>query len=166
MILAAKSKATFRAVAQAMRAPAVRKRAFDGLAHSNIDALTELWVRPALSLPAVAEDLRRFTLSLRTEVTTAAAARLYDFDKPTLIAWSADDVFFAQEDGARLAATIPNARHEVIAGRGPSRWSISPTGSPICCRRSRCAPEALRFATGTPRRNLVGIFAVGLRSRA
>lgn len=116
VILAAKSKATFRAVAQAMRAPAVRKRAFDGLAHSNIDALTELWVRPALSLPAVAEDLRRFTLSLRTEVTTAAATRLYDFDKPTLIAWSADDVFFAQEDGARLAATIPNARHEVIAG--------------------------------------------------
>lgn len=114
MILAAKSKATFRAVAQAMRAPAVRKRAFDGLAHSNIDAPTELWMRPALSLPAVAEDLRRFTLALRTEVTTAA--RLYDFDKPTLIAWSADDVFFAQEDGARLAATIPNARHEVIAG--------------------------------------------------
>jgi pimeloyl-ACP methyl ester carboxylesterase len=53
---------------------------------------------------------------MRTEVTTTVAARLYDFDKPTLIAWSADDVFFEQEDGARLAATIPNARLEVIAG--------------------------------------------------
>jgi pimeloyl-ACP methyl ester carboxylesterase len=116
VILAAKSKTVFRTAIQAMRAPIVRKRAFDGLAHSNIDELTELWVRPAMSLPAVAEDLRQFTLSLRTEVTTGVAARLPEIDKPTLIAWSADDVFFEQEDGARLAATIPNARLEIIDG--------------------------------------------------
>ncbi len=116
LLLAAKSKTLFRTAIQAVRVPAVRARAFNGLAHSNIDHLTKVWVRPALSLPAVAEDLRQFTLSMRTEVTTTVAARLYDFDKPTLIAWSADDVFFEQEDGARLAATIPNARLEVIAG--------------------------------------------------
>ncbi|EFG77047.1 hydrolase, alpha/beta domain protein [Mycobacterium parascrofulaceum ATCC BAA-614] len=116
VILAAKSKATFRGVAQAMRVPAARKRAFDGLTHRNIDDLTEAWVRPGLSDPAIAEDLRQFTLSLRTEVTAGVAARLPEFDKPTLIAWSADDVFFEQEDGARLAATIPNARLEVIDG--------------------------------------------------
>ena len=69
-----------------------------------------------LSDPAIAEDLRQFTLSLRTEVTTAAAARLAAFEKPALIAWSADDVFFALDDGERLAATIPNARLEVIEG--------------------------------------------------
>lgn len=116
VILAAKSKATFRAVAQAMRLPAARKRAFDGLAHRNIDELTEAWVRPGLSDPRIAEDLRRFTLSMRTEVTTGVAARLPEFGKPTLIAWSADDVFFEQEDGVRLAATIPHARLEVIEG--------------------------------------------------
>ncbi|HTX94844.1 MAG TPA: alpha/beta hydrolase [Mycobacterium sp.] len=116
VILAAKSKTTFRAVAQSMRAPAVRKRAFDGLAHCDIDDLTEAWVRPGLSNPAIAEDLRQFTLSLRTEVTTGVAARLPEFDKPTLIAWSADDVFFELEDGRRLAVTIPNARLEVIEG--------------------------------------------------
>jgi len=116
VILAAKSKTVFRTAMQAMRAPIARKRAFDGLAHSNIDELTELWVRPAMSLPAVAEDLRQFTLSLRTEVTTGVARRLPEIDKPTLIAWSADDVFFEQEDGARLAATIPNARLEIIEG--------------------------------------------------
>ncbi|MGN6338667.1 alpha/beta fold hydrolase [Mycobacterium sp.] len=116
LLLAAKSKTLFRTAIQAVRAPAVRARAFNGLAHGNIDDLTKVWVRPALSLPAVAEDLRQFTLSMRTEVTTTVAARLYDFDKPTLIAWSADDVFFEQEDGVRLAATIPNARLEVIAG--------------------------------------------------
>jgi pimeloyl-ACP methyl ester carboxylesterase len=116
VILAAKSKAMFRTVAQAMRAPAARKRAFDGLAYSNIDALSEEWVRPGLSDPAIAEDLRQFTLSMRAEVTTGVAARLPEFDKPTLVAWSADDVFFELGDGERLAATIPNARLEVIEG--------------------------------------------------
>jgi pimeloyl-ACP methyl ester carboxylesterase len=116
VILAAKSKAVFRTAIQALRAPIARKRAFDGLAHSNIDDLTEIWVRPALTDAAVTEDLRQFSLSLRTEVATGVAVRLPEFDKPTLIAWSADDVFFAQEDGQRLAATIPNARLEVIEG--------------------------------------------------
>ena len=116
VILAAKSKAFFRTAIQAMRAPAVRKRAFDGLAHHNIDDLTEIWVRPALSDRAVAEDLRQLTLSLRTDVTTGVAARLPEFDKPALIAWSADDTFFEVADGERLAATIPNAHLEVIDG--------------------------------------------------
>lgn len=87
-----------------------------GLSHHNIDHLTRAWVRPALSNPAIAEDLRQLSLSLRTEVTTAVAARLPEFDKPALIAWSADDVFFALENGQRLAATIPRARFEVIEG--------------------------------------------------
>jgi pimeloyl-ACP methyl ester carboxylesterase len=116
LILAAKSKTLFRAGVQAMRAPAARRRAFDGLAHRNIDDLTEIWVRPVVSDPAVAEDLRQFTLSLRTEVTTGVAARLPEFDKPALIAWSADDTFFELGDGERLAAIIPNARLEVIEG--------------------------------------------------
>jgi pimeloyl-ACP methyl ester carboxylesterase len=116
VILAAKSKMTFRTVAQAMRAPAVRKRAFDGLAHRNIDDLTEAWVKPGLSDPAIVEDLRQLSLSLRTEVTRGVAARLHEFDKPALIAWSADDTFFELGDGERLAATIPNARLEVIEG--------------------------------------------------
>jgi pimeloyl-ACP methyl ester carboxylesterase len=116
VILAAKSKPLFHTAIKAMRAPIARKRAFDGLAYSDIDALTKTWVRPAISDPAVAEDLRQFSLSLRTEVTTGVAARLPEFDKPALIAWSADDTFFELGDGERLAATIPNARLEVIQG--------------------------------------------------
>ncbi|KZS59756.1 alpha/beta fold hydrolase [Mycobacterium ostraviense] len=114
VILAAKSKPLFRAAIQSMRAPAARRRAYDNLAYADIDELTQAWVRPALSNPQVAEDLRQLSLSLRTEVTTGVAARLPEFDKPTLIAWSADDKFFAREDGERLAATIPNARFELI----------------------------------------------------
>ncbi|HTQ17333.1 alpha/beta hydrolase [Mycobacterium sp.] len=116
LILAAKSKTLFRTAAQAVRVPAARKRAYDGLAYTNIDDLTEAWVRPGLSNPAIAEDLRQFTLSLRTEVTTGVAARLPEFDKPALIAWSADDTFFELGDGKRLARIIPNARLEVIDG--------------------------------------------------
>ncbi|BBX98877.1 alpha/beta fold hydrolase [Mycobacterium lacus] len=116
VILAAKSKTLFRTAIQAMRAPAARKRAYGGLAHGNIDELTQMWVRPVLSNSAIAEDLRQFSLSMRTEVTMGVAARLPEFDKPTLIAWSGDDVFFEQEDGERLAATVPNARLEVIEG--------------------------------------------------
>ena len=116
VILAAKSKTLFRTAMQALRAPAARKRAYDGLAHRDIDDLTELWVRPVVSDPAVVEDLRQFTLSLRTEVTTGVAARLTEFDKPALIAWSADDTFFELADGERLAAIIPNSRLEVIEG--------------------------------------------------
>jgi pimeloyl-ACP methyl ester carboxylesterase len=116
VILAAKSKTVFRTAIQTMRASVARKRAFDGLAYRDIDDLTKIWVRPVLSDPAVAEDLRQFTLSLRTDVTTGVAARLPEFDKPALIAWSADDTFFELGDGERLAASIPNARLEVIEG--------------------------------------------------
>ncbi|KZS71956.1 oxidoreductase [Mycobacterium kansasii] len=116
VILAARSKPLFWAAIQTMRAPAARRRAYDDLAYADIDELTQAWVRPALSDPRVAEDLRHFSLSLRTEVTTGVAARLPEFDKPALIAWSADDKFFAREDGERLAATIPNARFELIEG--------------------------------------------------
>jgi pimeloyl-ACP methyl ester carboxylesterase len=116
VILAAKSKLLFRLAIQAMRLPVARKRAYGALAHRDIDDLAQEWVRPALSDAAVAEDLRQLTLSFRTEVTTGVAARLREFDGPALVAWSADDVFFPLEDGERLAATLPNARLEVIEG--------------------------------------------------
>jgi pimeloyl-ACP methyl ester carboxylesterase len=116
VILAAKSKALFKTAMQTMRAPVARRRAFDGLAYHNIDDLTEMWVRPALSNQAIAEDLRQFTLSLRTEVTAGVATRLPECTLPTLIAWSADDTFFEIGDGKRLAEIIPNARFELIDG--------------------------------------------------
>ncbi|QUR65836.1 alpha/beta fold hydrolase [Mycobacterium spongiae] len=116
VIVAAKSRALFRAAMQTMRASAARRRAYQGLAHADIDDLTRIWVRPALSDPAIAEDLRQLSLSLRPEVTTGVATRLPEFHKPTLIAWSEEDLFFPLSDGQRLAATIPNARFEVVPG--------------------------------------------------
>ena len=42
--------------------------------------------------------------------------RLKAFDRPALIAWSADDKFFPRADGERLASTIPGARFELVEG--------------------------------------------------
>jgi pimeloyl-ACP methyl ester carboxylesterase len=114
LILASRTQPTFRGALQALRSAAVRRRAFGALSHSDIDALVLQWVRPQLENPAVAEDLRRFTASLRRETSLDAAARLGGFTRPALVAWSADDEFFPVEDGRRLAAALPNAQLHVI----------------------------------------------------
>jgi hypothetical protein len=104
----------FTLAAQPMRLRLARHRAYSRLAHADIDDLAAEWVQPVLSDPMVRENLRTFTASLDQRTTLQAAERLPDVDLPTLIAWSADDVFFALDDGRRLADTIPNARLEVI----------------------------------------------------
>jgi pimeloyl-ACP methyl ester carboxylesterase len=114
LILASRTRPTFRSALQALRSAAVRRRAFGALSHSDIDALVLRWVKPALEVPGVAEDLRLFTASLRQETALSAAARLAGFTKPALVAWSADDAFFPLEDGRRLAAVLPNAELHVI----------------------------------------------------
>jgi pimeloyl-ACP methyl ester carboxylesterase len=53
-------------------------------------------------------------VELDRQTTVAAGARLPEFAKPALVAWSADDAFFPLEDGRRLAAALPDARLEVI----------------------------------------------------
>jgi pimeloyl-ACP methyl ester carboxylesterase len=116
LMLAAKTRATFRVALQPLRTAAARKQAFGALSHNDIDDLVVEWVKPALRNPAIADDLRRLTASLRQETTLNAGRRLGEFTKPALIAWSADDVFFPVEDGKRLAAELPNAQLEIIDG--------------------------------------------------
>jgi pimeloyl-ACP methyl ester carboxylesterase len=114
LIAAAKLPPAFAAALQPLRTRFGRSRAFGALAHADIDQLVVEWTRPALADADVREDLRRFTASMKQESMTRAAQRLPRFDKPALIAWSADDAFFPVEDGRRLAATLPNARLEAI----------------------------------------------------
>jgi pimeloyl-ACP methyl ester carboxylesterase len=114
LITAAKVPMLFRVAVQAMRSRMVRRRAYGALAHTNIDALSAEWTHRAVRDPAVAENLRRFTGSLNTQTTLDAAARLPEFTKPALIAWSVDDAFFPQSDGQRLADALPDSRLEYI----------------------------------------------------
>jgi pimeloyl-ACP methyl ester carboxylesterase len=115
-ILASRTRLMFRAALQPLRSAAARRRAYGALAHTAIDDLTAQWVRPALENPAVAEDIRKLTASMRQETSLDAAARLGGFTRPALVAWSADDAFFPVEDGRRLAAALPNAQLHVIEG--------------------------------------------------
>lgn len=115
--IAAKTSPTFRAAMQPMRTRFARQRAYGELAHLlDIDELAAGWVAPALRDSAIAEDARRLTASLDGQTALDAAARLGEFHKPALVAWSADDSFFPVEDGRRLAAALPDARLAVTPG--------------------------------------------------
>jgi pimeloyl-ACP methyl ester carboxylesterase len=115
-IAAAKLGPAFRAAAAPLRTRLGRKQAYGMLAHADIDRLAAEWLRPALTVNEIREDLRQFTASLRQESTLTAAERLPKFTKPALVAWSADDAFFPLQDGQRLVAALPNAKLEVIEG--------------------------------------------------
>jgi hypothetical protein len=114
LIAAAKFRPTFRAVTAPLRTKRVRRQGYGQLAHADIDHLVKEWVKPALANAGVREDLRRFTASLHRQSVVDAGARLPQFTKPALIAWSADDTFFALDDARRLAAALPQSRLEFI----------------------------------------------------
>lgn len=113
-IAAAKVPALWRIAVQGMRSRAVRRYSYAALAHTDLDALTVEWTHRAVRDRAIAENLRRFTGSLTKQTTLDAAARLPEFTKPALIAWSADDAIFPQSDARKLADALPHSRLEFI----------------------------------------------------
>jgi pimeloyl-ACP methyl ester carboxylesterase len=114
LIAAARTQPSFLAALQPLRTRFGRRRAFGALAHADIDELALEWLRPSLSDSGVRGDLRRFTGSLNRQSTVQAAARLPQFTKPALIAWSEDDEFFPLDDANRLASALPSSQLEVI----------------------------------------------------
>jgi pimeloyl-ACP methyl ester carboxylesterase len=115
-INAAKLGPAFRAITAPLGFKLVRRRAYGDLAHADLEPLVAEWVKPVLGDARVREDLRRFTASLHRDTTVKAGARLAEFTKPALVAWSADDAFFPVDDGCRLADTLPAARFRLIEG--------------------------------------------------
>jgi pimeloyl-ACP methyl ester carboxylesterase len=118
LVAAAKLPAGMKALMAPMRSARLRRSplAYGLLSHGDVDHLAKGWVQPALDDDAVREDLRRFTAALESSATMEAAERLAHFDRPVLIAWATDDRIFPLEDARRLAALIPGARLETIAG--------------------------------------------------
>jgi pimeloyl-ACP methyl ester carboxylesterase len=74
------------------------------------------YVLPLLQDGRIREDLRRLIPGLDKRYTLEAAERLPSFDKPVLLAWSAEDKLFPRSDAERLARTFPNARLEWVEG--------------------------------------------------
>jgi len=116
LIAAARFAPTFRALLAGLKTKPVRRRGYGMLAHADIDHMVLEWIQPALRDARIAEDLRHFTASFHRETTVQAGARLPQFTKPALIAWSADDTFFPLEDARRLADALPGSRLEMIDG--------------------------------------------------
>jgi pimeloyl-ACP methyl ester carboxylesterase len=98
-----------------LRLPRRTPIAFGWLTKRPIDRPAEdSYLYPAITDSAIRRDARGFIRASNPSQTVAAADRLGEFDRPALIAWSADDRVFPQSDGRRLAADLPNARFELV----------------------------------------------------
>jgi pimeloyl-ACP methyl ester carboxylesterase len=91
--------------------------AYGWLTQEPIDSdADDSYVLPILGDPGIRRDLRRLLNGLDPRYTLDAAAGLTRFDRPALIAWSAEDRFFPPAHGQRLARILPDARLESIPG--------------------------------------------------
>ena len=113
-ILASRHPVPFGAAVRTLGSKLVRRRAYGGLAHRDVEPLAREWVRPALEDPRVTEDLRRLTASLDRRTSLDVAARLGEFTRPVLVAWSADDAFFPVGDAQRLVDAMPRATLRLV----------------------------------------------------
>jgi pimeloyl-ACP methyl ester carboxylesterase len=111
-----------------LRAPRRLPIAFGWLVHEQVERQAEdSYVLPALTDARVRTDLRKAVKGARTEFTNDAADHLREFDRPALVAWSADDKVFPRRDAERLASELPNARLEWIEGAR----TFSPEDQPV-----------------------------------
>jgi pimeloyl-ACP methyl ester carboxylesterase len=104
-------------MSQSMRIKPLRRTpiAFGELTKSRIeDGLLEDWLRPGLDNPKIREDTRKFILGISPDQTMEAARELERFDKPTLFAWAPEDRWFKVDHAELLAASMPDARVELI----------------------------------------------------
>jgi pimeloyl-ACP methyl ester carboxylesterase len=91
--------------------------AFGWLTNKPIDRDAEdSYVLPVLTRREIRRDTRRFLNGFDTAELLDAAAKLTGWDRPALIAWSADDRFFPPAHAERLARIIPGARLEWVEG--------------------------------------------------
>jgi pimeloyl-ACP methyl ester carboxylesterase len=89
--------------------------AYGWLSNKPIDPeADDSYVLPVLTRGPIRRDLRRVLAGIDPRYTIDAALKLTKWDRPTLIAWSANDRFFPPAHGERLAKLIPGARFELI----------------------------------------------------
>ena len=109
------SPALLRPLLAPARVGAVQRAFFKTVAkHPVAPEALESYVLPAITHAGVRRDLARFIAGMDPSHTLAAAERLAKFDRPALVAWSHEDLFFPARDGERLAELLPQGRLEWI----------------------------------------------------
>jgi pimeloyl-ACP methyl ester carboxylesterase len=97
------------------RAGVVQRAIFKTLAKRPVEAeVLDSYALPAITHPGVRRDLARFFGGLHPRHTLDAAEKLPRFDRPAVIAWSREDLFFPREHGERLATLLPQGRLEWV----------------------------------------------------
>jgi pimeloyl-ACP methyl ester carboxylesterase len=116
-----RTPAGLRVLAETLRFRAIQRLpiAFGRLTVRPIDrAAMDAYTRPLRTNAAVRRDFAALVRAISTRYTQEAAERLPSFDKPALVVWSLDDRLFPLAHGHRLAAALPQGRHEVIDDAG------------------------------------------------
>jgi pimeloyl-ACP methyl ester carboxylesterase len=102
---------------QPLRSKRVRQSplGFSGVSKRGIpdDVMAEA-LRPFMENGAIRRDMRKFVRGVSNKDTLAAAERLRDFDRPTLLAWASEDRFFPVSLAERLMERLPQGRLELI----------------------------------------------------
>ncbi len=133
-------------LANSMRIRALRNLpfGFGWLAKRSIDhAIIDGYIRPLTEDAAIRRDLEAVLQAIDPIHTEQAAAKLKDFTRPVLLAWSREDRFFPLEYAERLARDLPHARLEPI----DDCWTFSPEDQPEALARSIAEFAAPRTAT-------------------
>jgi pimeloyl-ACP methyl ester carboxylesterase len=100
-----------------LRAPRRLPIALGRLSNRQVERRVEdTWILPALDDRRVRADIVKALSIFNKRRLNEAADKLHTFERPALIAWSADDRIFLTEHGERLAQELPNARLEWIEG--------------------------------------------------
>jgi pimeloyl-ACP methyl ester carboxylesterase len=102
------------AVVRLGRREAVKRLFWRSVAHRRLEP--EIWdsYMAGIDRPEIAADILRLGRALRPRYTLAAARRLGAFTGPAIVAWAADDPWFARRNGRRLARRFPHGRFELV----------------------------------------------------
>jgi pimeloyl-ACP methyl ester carboxylesterase len=100
---------------------------FNGVSKRGIpDELMVEGLRPYFTNKAIQRDTEKFVRGVSSKDTLAAAERLRDFDRPTLLAWAPEDRFFPVSLAERLMERLPQGRLELIE----DSWTFVPFDQP------------------------------------
>ncbi len=79
-------------------------------------AILDAYMEPLIQSPETRRDLAKFLSQVSNRYTLDAARRFGDFDRPVLIAWGGDDIFFSSKLARRLQKDFPDSMFESIPG--------------------------------------------------